>query len=247
MFGDWCPGEYRSLVVGSYPKYPWDTAAAEIFCLVLSPPQDLCQTLYSMVSPVASQPFPFGSVDVHWCPDLFVSPLCLMKVCQTDMWTKSNHRGAWRDQQTWTDGPRPIDRLERDMESLQRKKWEKEVKLKLTFIFIHCIPLEAYQCLPGDSAFEDSCSKLVQWWWHIWRILKTTGQPTVDIWTPALLVAGALIAAGQTGVGFADRSRGRLGWGLAAETEVEAEASLQVLAVAMVGLITEAKRENVKR
>lgn len=58
-------------------------------------------------------------------------------------------------------------------------------------------------------------------------------------------MAGALTAAGQTGAGFADRSR--LGWGLAAETEVEAEATLQVLAVAMVGLITEAKRENVKQ
>lgn len=63
----------------------------------------------------------------------------------------------------------------------------------------------------------------------------------------ALLVAGALIAAGQTGARFADRSRRRLGWGPAAETEVEAEASLRVLAVAMVGLITEAKRENVKQ
>lgn len=60
-------------------------------------------------------------------------------------------------------------------------------------------------------------------------------------------MAGALIAAGQTGAGFADRSQGRLGWGLAAETEVEAEASLQVLAVVMVGLITEAKRENAKQ
>lgn len=62
-----------------------------------------------------------------------------------------------------------------------------------------------------------------------------------------MLAAGALIAGGQTGPGFVDRSQGDLGWGLAAETEVEAEAASQVLAVKMVGPITEARGEQVKQ
>lgn len=62
-----------------------------------------------------------------------------------------------------------------------------------------------------------------------------------------MLAAGALIAVGQTGPGFVDRSQGDHGWGLAAETEVEDEAASQVLAVTMAGLITEARREQVKQ
>lgn len=62
-----------------------------------------------------------------------------------------------------------------------------------------------------------------------------------------MLAAGALIAVGQTGPGFVDRSQGDLRWGQAAETEVEDEAASQVLAVTMAGLITEARRERVKQ
>lgn len=61
-----------------------------------------------------------------------------------------------------------------------------------------------------------------------------------------MLAAGALIAEAQTGAGFVDRSQGDLGWGLAAETEVKAQAVVQVLLLTMVGPITEVRRERNK-
>lgn len=66
-----------------------------------------------------------------------------------------------------------------------------------------------------------------------------------------MLGAGArgqtLTAVAQAGAGFVDGSRRDLGWGVAAETEVEAETASQVLALMMAGLIAEAGRERVKQ
>lgn len=59
-----------------------------------------------------------------------------------------------------------------------------------------------------------------------------------------MLAAGAQTAADRTAA--VDQPQGGLGWRRAAVTEVEAEGSLQVQAVVMVGLITEATQQETK-
>lgn len=68
----------------------------------------------------------------------------------------------------------------------------------------------------------------------------TGEQAAVDAWgSPAWAAAARQIAAVPAGAGLVGRPRGGLGWGPAAEKEVEAEGSVQVLAVTVAGLITE--------
>lgn len=125
----------------------------------------------------------------------------------------------------WTNGPRRSDRLGRDMES---------------------------PCLPGYcSDFEDcdAYSILVPDWQHIRRTPKGREAASDGLSTLALFGAqGQTLTAGaQAGAGFVDEERRDLGWVLAAEIEVEAEAAFQVLAVTMVGLIAEAGRDQVEQ
>lgn len=116
-----------------------------------------------------------------------------------------------------TDGLRPTGRLVRDMESRG-----------------HCSPCR--DC--------DACSKSVPAWQHIRRTPKEAGAAFDVLSTPAFLGAGArgqtltvAVVAVQTAAG----PGGDVGWGVAAETEVEAEACSQVLTVTMAGLMAEAQ------
>lgn len=121
--------------------------------------------------------------------------------------------------------------------------------MKFSSLLYNCcfhsyIPTGTHRRLHDDLFLENAQSKLVQQWRHIQKILKAP-QATVDIWwRAASLAAGALAAAGRSGA--VHQPQGGLGWRLPAVTEVEAEASLQVLAAVMVGLITEATQQQTR-
>lgn len=117
-----------------------------------------------------------------------------------------------------------------------------------TIVSFCCVSLEAYQSLPGKK-IEDCAahSKLFPQRQHMRRIPKTEQAAADGLLTLALLAAVVLIAVTETGAGCVDRSQRDPGWGLVAETEVQAGAPTQVLAVTMVGLIIEARRERNKK
>lgn len=105
--------------------------------------------------------------------------------------------------------------------------------------------VSSYRCLSGYN----SCSKSVPEWQHTSRTPKRGERAAFDVLsTVALLLhqAGAqgqtlTVAEAQAGAGLVAGPLQDLGWGVAAETEVETEAPSQVLAVMMVGLIAEAE------
>ena len=110
-----------------------------------------------------------------------------------------------------------------------------------------CVSLEAYQSLPGKK-IEDCAahSKLFPSRQHMRRIPRTEQAAGDSLLTRALLAAVVLIAVTQTGAGCDDRYQRDPGWGLVAETEVQARAPAQVLAVTMVGLVIEARRKRIR-